>query len=248
MMTLLLYAETLNPQILESAAPNLTVKSVASRADLARSIVEEPNLLAVVLQLQRGDGDFKDLLLSLRKNFPILQVIILSPQGTGSVSEGIWYVDSSLDRNEIVAQIQKHLSSDISRNRRERPRFDWPLKGTLSPDGTNWQEYRVRSISSSGAFFECEGELPEAGAKRQLRIFFQNFIMRTRCEILDPRHASSNLPFGFGVRFLDFPEESARIIDRIVKDALIQILLNLEARPKSPALSRERLTDRFELF
>ena len=75
-----------------------------------------------------------------------------------------------------------------------------------------------------------------------LRISFQNSRLVTRCEVLDPRQASSKLPSGFAVRFSTLSDDSAKLIDRIVQDALLQTLLQPENEPAIPTLGEEDLS------
>jgi hypothetical protein len=99
----------------------------------------------------------------------------------------------------------------------------------------------LRALSSSGAFLHCEGPCPPSGSRGRLRVRFQNFSMETACEVLDTRRASSRLPDGFGVRFTDLGAEGQSLLDRIVRDALIQAILEPESAPALPSLGEEEL-------
>jgi hypothetical protein len=70
---------------------------------------------------------------------------------------------------------------------------------------------------------------------------FQNFSLETACQVLDTRRASSRLPDGFGVRFLDLGAEAQARLDRIVRDALVQAILEPESEPELPSLDAEEL-------
>ncbi len=122
------------------------------------------------------------------------------------------------------------------------------MNGYLDGTSGKVKKYKIRSFGAGGAFLESERGCPVPGTQGQIRIEFQNFQMITDCEFLDPRSTSSNLPFGFGVRFLNLGSESERKIDAIVKDALFQILIQPEKEPDVPSLGEEELTPDFYMF
>ena len=70
---------------------------------------------------------------------------------------------------------------------------------------------------------------------------FGNFRLQTDCEVLDARRASSNLPAGFAARFTGLDPEGQALLDRIVRDALVQALLEPESEPALPSLDGEEL-------
>ena len=125
----------------------------------------------------------------------------------------------------------------IEREQRYKARFDWPLKGQVSLDGDTWVTLRVRSLSASGAFLEYEGSLAEPGTVAELRLEFENTILRVSCEIRDARTATTILPRGFGVRFIGLPRDAVRSIDSMVKDALLTALLQPDAEPAIPTFA-----------
>ena len=73
--------------------------------------------------------------------------------------------------------------------------------------------------------------------------------MYTICEILDPRMASSNLPYGFGVEFTKFSKPSRKIINNIIDDALVKVLIDPDSEPDIPSIGNDDLhIDNFELL
>jgi hypothetical protein len=125
----------------------------------------------------------------------------------------------------------------IEREQRDKARFDWPLRGQVSLDGDTWVSLCVRSLSASGAFLQYEGSLAESGTVAEIRLEFQDSILRTSCEILDARPPTARLPRGFGVRFIGLPHEAVRSIDSMVKDALLAALFPPGAEPAISTLA-----------
>ena len=103
-------------------------------------------------------------------------------------------------------------------------------------------KYRIRSLGAGGAFLESAEGGPEPGTVTTLRITFQNFQLFTECEILERRQSSSNLPAGFGLRFVSLQPKTRELIHRIVNDAVFQVLIEPEIEPAIPSLDEEELT------
>ena len=97
-----------------------------------------------------------------------------------------------------------------------------------------------------GAFLESDGCPLPPGMVAEISIYFQNVRMTAQCEIMEPRNASSNLPFGFPVRFRSLSQESKTTINTIVKDALFQILIEPQDEPEIPTLDEDLLTTDFQ--
>ena len=96
---------------------------------------------------------------------------------------------------------------------------------------------------------ECSALGPDPGTRMFVRIVFQDHALTTACEILPTRTASSNLPPGFGVRFVELGVLARGIIDKIVCDALIRSLLEPEEEPEMPTLGGNDLLEAgFELL
>jgi hypothetical protein len=248
MNKVLVYTQTLDPQTIISALGDQEVTSVNSFLRLAERVVEEKNLLCVLIQIDGLDEECQKFLTSLKKNFPILGVGVITKDTSADLPQGYSRIDVRLQGDAFNQEVQNFISSLVMTNKREHNRFDWPLRGFLSLDGKTWTEYPLRSISAGGAFLECGSSLPVPGSRGVLRVVFQNFKMLTRCEVLDARQASSNLPPGFGVRFTELSDASKMIIDQIVQNALVSSLVEPEREVVTPTLGGEdQLTPDFEL-
>ncbi len=250
MDTILVYTQSLNYLFISKEVDGKDIIPVNSLHDLAVKITEEDDLFCVILQLDNLQED-ADFLISIKKCFPILPVIVLC---TEVKADNITEPDFSLikfngDKEEVKNRLKTSISNIKVSNKRENRRFKWPLKGYLSFDKKNWDKYFIKSISSSGAFLECRTAIPDPGTKAILRIIFKNFKMYTNCEILDPRMASSNLPDGFGVEFTKFSKPSRKIINNIIDDALVKVLIDPDSEPDIPSIGNVELhIDNFELL
>ena len=249
MNKILIYTQNLDPQAVISAVGELEVTSVESFLELAEEVVEDTSLLCVLIQVAGLDEECHTFLNALKKNFPILNVGVITKDIAADMPEGYCRIDLRLEGDEFNQEVQKCISSLAISNRREYNRFSWTLKGFLSlDDGGTWTEYPLRSISAAGAFLECSSAIPEPCGNGVLRVAFQNFKLLTQCEVVDARHTSSHLPPGFGVRFRELTDASKAIIDHIVQDALRTSLVEPEAEVEVPSLGGGiELTPDFEL-
>ena len=247
MEKILLYTQTLDPKMLIEAVGDRAVTSVSSRMQLAETIVENKNLLCLLIEIDGLDEEVNQFLQSLRKQFPILNVGVITRDTKADLPEGYSRIDLRLEKDALAQELRHLLSSLAVTNRRAHNRFNFPLKGYLSTDGKSWREYPLSALSASGAFLECERDLPTPDTKGVLRIVFQNFKMVTQCEVLSPRHASSNFPIGFGVRFTDLTRASEVIIDQFVNEALVHSLVEPDYEAPTPSLEDDNLlTPNFE--
>ena len=248
MRKILVYLQTINPRELQELLDDCELLTVSTKLALVESLIEEIDLFWLLIQLERVDDEWHSFLDSVKKSFPILDSGIVALPGAGAIPDGYDFIDGNLNNNQISEEIQKRLSHISAGNRRMHHRFDWPLRGYLSADTEEHSEYRVRSISAGGAYLETR-VYPERGSTGNLRIEFQNFSLHTPCEILGPRQASSNLPPGFGVRFVGLSPDVEQRIDKIVNDALIHTLLEPEAETPVPFIGGdESLPDAFTIM
>lgn len=246
----LVYTQSLNYLFISSALDKKEVIPVSSKYELAVKITEEDDIFCVVVQFDNLEAD-SGFLKSVSGCFPILPVIILSDkQGEDKFkNESICLIEYKGNKEELKEKLKNHVSEIKNRNKRESRRFKWPLKGYITFDKKNWNNYPIKSISSCGAFLESKTCPIESGKKGILRIIFKNFKMYTLCEILESRKSSSNLPDGFGVKFIRFSEPSKKIIDKIIDDALIKIITEPESEPEVPSIGTDMLLiDNFELM
>ncbi len=206
-----------------AALSDFQVRTADSLAELARRLVGEQSVLCLVLQ--PGKHAPEEFLESLKACYPVLPVFLVHEEATAGE----------------LADLAARIGSLERRERREKPRFDWPLQGSLSLPGAQAESHDLRALSSGGAFLRCEGPCPPAGSRGRLRVRFRNFSLETACEVLDTRTASSRLPDGFAVRFTELGAEAQALLDRIVRDALVQAILEPESEPALPSLGAEEL-------
>jgi len=249
MAKIVVFAESLPTRLIAEAAGGGELRTVGGRRELVTAIVEERAIHSVLIQKDAIDEAYRGFLRSLADNFPLLPVAVITAPSQSEAVEGHRFISGEQDEASLRQEIGRFTREKVEANRRERHRFDWPLKGFLSLDGKRRQEYRLRSMSSGGAFLECSSTFPPSGTRASLWIEFQNFRMHTVCEILDARLASSNLPLGFGVRFIDLPDGAAEKIDRIVDDALVHVLMDPDFEPETPSLDGDQtMNGRFDFF
>jgi hypothetical protein len=223
MDAVLMYSAVPQARNLLAALGDYRVRTADSLAELARLLVGEPSVLCLVLQ--PGKHAPEDFLESLKACYPVLPVFLVHQEPTAGE----------------LADLAARIGSLERRERREKPRFDWPLQGSLSLPGAQDKPYGLRALSSGGAFLHCEGPCPQAGSRGRLRVRFGNFSLETACEVLDTRTASSRLPDGFAVRFTDLGADAQALLDRLVRDALVRAILEPENEPELPSLGAEEL-------
>jgi len=223
MDTVLLYSTVPGARNLLAALAAHRVLPAGSLAELTRLLVSEPEVLCLVLQ--PGKHAPEGFLESLKACYPVLPVFVVMEEPTAGE----------------LAELSARIASLSRTERRQKPRFDWPLKGALSLPGSGAVPYDLRALSSSGAFLQCGGPCPPVGSQGRLQVLFQNFRLETACQVLDTRRASSRLPDGFGVRFTDLGAEAQARLDRIVRDALVQAILEPDSEPELPSLDAEEL-------
>lgn len=234
MHIVLVYSETLSLLLIGEAAVGMELRTVSGRRELVSEVMELPEIHSVLIQKAAMDPDYRLFLRCLKRNFPFLRVAVIA--AAEDAAEGHHFIRDDVDEVALREEMRRFLSRKPSPNRREHHRFGWPLKALLSLDGRLWVEYPLCSISSGGAFLECASSFPPPGVRASLKILFQNFSMLAGCEILDARRTSSNLPVGFGVRFVDLSQNAVEKIDRIVDDALVRVLMDPGLEPEIPSL------------
>jgi len=251
MERVVVYTETLEVETVAPALEDYEILRVASAAELARAIVERSGIVALIVEKAKIDETFQRLLSSIKKSFPILQICVIGDSQAAQGSSAPAVVDCSIstDRDHLTEKLKTFLSNIDETDRRDRPRFDWPLQGHLSTDGNSWQTHNLWALSADGAFLESPTDAPGRGSRATLKVSFQNSRMVTECEVLDRRPPSLRLPAGFAVRFIQLNEDSMGLIDRIIQDALVQTLLEPDSEPEVPTLGQDDLSiPGFELF
>jgi hypothetical protein len=228
---LVFHSTALEPSILSGALPDLHIHAVYSRFALVEALVETEGLVGAVVDIEHPTPEWIQFLSSARESFPLLPLIVTARGCEGL--ESIPCVDLEMDTPTLTRRIREHLSAPGQTDRRRHHRFSWPLRACLEGAET---VHRIAEISAGGAFLEPVAPVPGPGSRCTIEIEFQNFRLRTTCEILDPRHVSSRSTQGFGVRFVDLSGQGQAFIDRIVNDALAQLLLDPSARPTVPTI------------
>jgi hypothetical protein len=244
MERVVVYTETLEVETITPALQDYEILRVASITELARAIVERNRVVALIAEKVQIDESFQRLLSSIKKSFPILQICVIGDFQPGPDSSAPAVVDCSIsaDRDRLAEELKTFLADIDVTDRRDRPRFDWPLQGRLSMDGKRWQAHNLWALSADGAFLESAVDAPSRGSRATLKVSFQNSRMVTECEVLDRRPPSLRLPAGFAVRFIQLNEDSSGLIDRIIQDALVQTLLEPDYEPEIPTLGEEDLS------
>ncbi|MEE9309199.1 MAG: PilZ domain-containing protein [Spirochaetia bacterium] len=245
MAKIIVYSESLEIHRIVSALPEQEIVPAASTAELARAIIEQSHVIALIIEKERIDDRFQRLLASIKKSFPILQVCLITDSGADLAPAGYRIIAKDITpegSDRFTEELKTFVSSIGLTERRDHLRFDWPLQGMISFDDKTWQSYNLWALSADGAFLESSGSGPPVGSRGILRISFQNFRLVTRCEVLDPRQASSKLPAGFAVRLTMLSDDSMNLINRIIQDALLQTLLQPESEPAIPTLGEEDLS------
>jgi hypothetical protein len=244
MERVVVYTDTLKVKTIAPALGDYEIMQAASTTELARTIVERSRIVALIVEKAEIDESFQRLLSSIKKSFPILQICVIADSPAGQDSSVPAEIDCSIraDRDRLIEELKTFLSKIKVADRRDRSRFDWPLRGHLSVDRKNWQTHNLWSLSADGAFLECAADAPVRGSRATLKVSFHNSRMVTECEVLDRRPPSLRLPAGFAVRFIQLKEESIGLIDRIINDALVQTLLEPDSEPEIPTLEEDDLS------
>ena len=249
MERVLIYSPVVDSGVLAASLADYELVVPRSRLELTEAIVAKAPLLCLILSQESLDEGMREFLFSLKKSFPILEVCVITPGDEGALPEGYRHLDGTADPESLRKAVAGFVASVSRVDRREHPRYDWPLRASVSADRQGWQPYPLRALSASGAFLESTGVCPDPGTRMYVRVQFQEHALTAGCEVLPARAASSNLPPGFGIRFVELGMLARGVIDRIVRDALIRSLLEPEEEPALPTLGGEDLLDAgFELL
>lgn len=236
----LAYVTPKSATALTSAESEGALRRVGSLPELARAVVEEYAPCVIIEVPPDGERELA-FAKSLARTFDLLEGAVVTDRDDPELRELQLQLFSpeELHRDDF----QETLLSRIRENRRKFHRFDWPLQGTLQVDGTA-TEYQVRSIGAGGAHLESVSPGPPPNTEATITIRFRNFALTTACKVLDSRMPSSKLPPGFAVRFEELSQKAQETIDSIVRDALMDALLNPEDEPEVPSLDAD--ADAFE--
>jgi hypothetical protein len=237
--SIIAYIRNESARALESLDGGDAVQRVGSLTDLAQAIVENPSP-CVILEVPPEGGPELVFAASLAKAFPVLDGALLTDATHPELEE---HPLRRFAPREIGSESFQSCMRAHSRDRlRQFQRFEWPLQASLVYGGST-TEYAVRSISAGGAYLESRAAGPPANVEAEITVRFGNFALTSTCTVLGKRMASSKLPSGFPVRFDSLSERARDTIDAIVKDALLDALLNPEEEPEVPSIQEE---DSFE--
>ena len=248
METLLIQSEHLSETMLARCNSELHFIFVHDRKSLCEKIVDVANVAGIGLEMEQIDEENKEFLISLRRHFPLLKIGVISP--VEIEGENVSWINPEAGRESADGASQGQKEQDLcsfvrgpfEQNKRGSHRFDWILTGYLGSSNGERNRYRLRSLSAGGAFLESEGPAPVPGSLTTLRINFQNFQLFTECEVLERRMSSSNSPPGFGVRFVHLQDKTRELINRMINDAVFQVLIEPRYEPEIPSLFEEELT------
>jgi hypothetical protein len=240
MERILVFSDHIDSSMLASCETERSLIFPYDQHELCGTIVHEESILGVVMDFNAGDEENKELIVSLHRHFPLLKIGLISPVEVSG--KNVQWIDSGSSEEEFVRAVCRFIRGPYEMNRRDFHRFDWILHGYLDGEVKEEQKFKVRSLSAGGAYLESSLNPPEPGQMRNLRITFQNFQLFAECEILDRRSTSSNLPPGFGVRFLSLHQKTKDLINRIINDAVFQVLMEPDMEPDLPSLYEEEFT------
>ncbi len=231
------YSESENIKQLFENAPDLQVSLVNSQENLASAIVEGSHPVGVFIQLEDLNERWSGFISSLKKCYPLLTLYLILPEEQIAAAEKAGYQVFGLNDESLLDKVTRELVSVHDQDKRKHPRFDWPLMGKLDLPGRPPEKFRVRSISSSGAFMESEDYFPEVDNRGTVVITFHDFSLLSGCRITGKRAISENLPSGFGVEFTDLTQTSIEIIEEMVEDELLRTLLEPDKPARPPSIS-----------
>jgi hypothetical protein len=231
------YSESENIKQLFENATDLQVSLVNSQENLASAIVEGSHPVGVFIQLEELNERWSGFISSLKKCYPLLALYLILPEEQIAVAEKAGYQAFGLNDESLPDKVTRELVSVHDQNKRKHPRFDWPLMGKLDLPGRSQEKFRVRSISSGGAFMESEDYFPEVDSRGTVVITFHDFNLLSGCRITGKRPISKNFPSGFGVEFTDLTPTSIEIIEQMVADELLRTLLDPDKPARPPSIS-----------
>lgn len=242
-----------DPTPLREAMPDASVSVLDNREELAHGLINTTGIALLVVEIDNAPEDIETLLHSVRSSFPLMPIAAIGEPGTTVTFPGT--IDLTLPPGEfhadMVTSLKQLANEGVQNNRRKHHRFDWPLEAILYHDGIPEGSRRVRALSAGGAYLEDNNEQPRPASSYEIAIQFQNFTFSTECSLLDRRVGSSMFPPGFGIRFENLSPQGQELIDRVVSDALMEILLDPTTRPEVPSLDEDDLvfstTDEFTL-
>jgi hypothetical protein len=239
------FTESVSAELISGAFRQHKPLIVGSKSECANALVGGAVIDCVVIQRDAYDPEYQSFLSSIKQHFPLLEVLLIAPDGPIPVPDGCHFIDDSIQDEELVGRITALAQAARARDQRHDIRYDWPLGGHLQY-GNRETPCKIRSFSSSGAFLEMS-EAFRIDATREtaeatiLKVEFLNSQITVKCEIVRRQKAHRGEPAGYGVRFLEFSSRAHEFCERIVCDAVLQALLHPEEEKRIPTLDEADL-------
>ena len=136
----LFYSEIPIKDIDSSIRAFFDVHTLGSRSEMVKSLVEQSQIQCLVVAVPEVDTELRKLLSSIEKCYPVLPVCLVAAERFSPLPPTHRWIDSRLDASEIAGQVHRWVTHLPVKDRRERPRFDWPLQGLLSFDGKKMEQ------------------------------------------------------------------------------------------------------------
>ncbi len=219
-------------------ATEIEIRAVKTKEELASSILEGIHPVSVLINLDELNDEWEAFLSSLKKTFPFLPVYLILPQVSMGKAREKGYNAISLNEQALTEALRTEIAPLHDMNRRKHHRFDWPLMGRLEIPGELKRSFKVRMISSTGAFLESDTIFPEPEKRGTINIKLHDFYLLSGFKIVGKRDKSGELPAGFGIEFTDLTPTSRSIIEEIVEDELMHSLLIPDEPSRPPSIAR----------
>jgi hypothetical protein len=239
MNRIVVYPQSITPEVITSAFPAHEPLLVHSKSECAEALVSEAAIDCLIVQRDAYGPEYQSFFSSIKLHFPFLEIVLIAPVGPTSPPDGCHFIDGSAGQAELSGMIAAFSKAPRMADQRHGIRFDWPLRGQLVADGKE-ASCKVRAFSSSGAFLETDAAF-QTGSAATLTVEFLNSRMTVSCENIRRQEARTGEPAGYGVRFFDLSGQARELSERIVRDAVIQALLFPEQEISVPTLTGEDL-------
>jgi len=246
MSKVVFFFQSLDPYAVKEALPAAEVSVVHTKARCADYIIENPDVDGIFLQRDALGQEHRRFMESVKLHFPLITVGLISPVRPEPMLEDCVLIVHARMPEIIGREIGLILADAARREKRASVRYDWPLKGRLirpgEPNGAaDGMPCRVRSLSSGGAFLETGNAALKEKDPIRLGIEFLNQRCALDAVVVSLRPAGARTKSGCGVRFNMPPQAAVDLFERVVRDALMQALLNPDEEVKPPALDDQDL-------
>lgn len=233
-------SKAVTEETVRRAVPDADVRSVANKRSLIEALLDRSVPAGAIVQVERFDEERRAFFESVVRHFPMLPIVVVVRGATvGACPDSVECVDAE----DGVEALERDLAEIFSRrretDRRRNNRFEWPIRAYFADgDGT---VHEVSEISAGGAFLEPHGPIGARDGDRTIELFFQNFSITTTCRVLDTRFVSSRKANGFRIKFVSLSDRAREFIDRVINDAIVQLLLDPSTTPQMPTIEEDDL-------